>query len=613
MNENRERLRPIVDSIIFLARQNIPLRGHRDDGSLLDDTSNALVNEGNFRELLRFRIQAGDTILQKHLQNSNASATYISKTVQNELIDCCGQEILRSILDCVGESKFYSVMFDETTDISHTSQMSMSLRYVNKGGVVREEFVQFLDVHRQHQSTSESSNVNTDDTDKEPKITGEAIGKIVIEALKTLNLDLLDCVGIGTDGCSVMTSQVRGAVTVIQFTATNAVRCPCFNHALNLSLGKSATVQSVRNAVGIVKEVVSFFTASAKRNFVLKNVVKGQLIRMCETRWIERHDSLIQFTSELPQIINALTVVSKWHERESASKARCLMSAVSDCEFILAMFCVTDVLSLTLPLSAILQSISMDMASALASVQDILTVLQSRRADVSQYSAVYTAAESVMAELDISVNTPRSVKKQQNRPNPPASSPHEYYWRSLYIPLLESVIADLQSRFSGDTINILQELSNLIPAKVVTIDDSRAVAKSLLQKYGDLLNLPSSSAGELQLGGEIDLWRSKWIREGAHRRPPLTASDALIVCDSKLYPATNCLLHLLLTLPVSVATAERSFSTLRRLKTWLRSRMTEQRLTGLALMNIHREHSVSVDAVIDRFAKSKPRLLDFVL
>jgi hypothetical protein len=76
---------------------------------------------------------------------------------------------------------------------------------------------------------------------------------------------------------------------------------------------------------------------------------------------------------------------------------------------------------------------------------------------------------------------------------------------------------------------------------------------------------------------------------------------------------TNCLLHLLLTLPVSVATAERSFSTLRRLKTWLRSRMTEQRLTGLALMNIHREHSVSVDAVIDRFAKSKPRLLDFVL
>jgi hypothetical protein len=41
--------------------------------------------------------------------------------------------------------------------------------------------------------------------------------------------------------------------------------------------------------------------------------------------------------------------------------------------------------------------------------------------------------------------------------------------------------------------------------------------------------------------------------------------------------------------------------------------MTEQRLTGLALMNIHREQTISVDAVIDRFAIGKARNLDFVL
>ena len=56
--ENRARLRPIIESIIFLCRQNIPLRGHRDDGSLFDqdsgDVSCANVNEGNFRELLVF-------------------------------------------------------------------------------------------------------------------------------------------------------------------------------------------------------------------------------------------------------------------------------------------------------------------------------------------------------------------------------------------------------------------------------------------------------------------------------------------------------------------------------------------------------------------------------
>ncbi|CAI6349937.1 unnamed protein product [Macrosiphum euphorbiae] len=66
-------------------------------------------------------------------------------------------------------------------------------------------------------------------------------------------------------------------------------------------------------------------------------------------------------------------------------------------------------------------------------------------------------------------------------------------------------------------------------------------------------------------------------------------------------------------LEVLVAMAEMSFSTLRRLKTWLRTRMIEDRLNGLALMHIHRDISIDIEQVIDRFAKNKNRKLDFVL
>lgn len=41
--------------------------------------------------------------------------------------------------------------------------------------------------------------------------------------------------------------------------------------------------------------------------------------------------------------------------------------------------------------------------------------------------------------------------------------------------------------------------------------------------------------------------------------------------------------------------------------------MSEERLTGLALLNVHRDIPVSVDKVIDRFAKTKKRSLNFVL
>lgn len=62
-----------------LGKQNISLRGHRDDSPL------DFNNQGNFKELLKYRIHAGDTNLEKHLQNSSSRATYISKTTQNSL------------------------------------------------------------------------------------------------------------------------------------------------------------------------------------------------------------------------------------------------------------------------------------------------------------------------------------------------------------------------------------------------------------------------------------------------------------------------------------------------------------------------------------------------
>lgn len=85
VNENRMRLIPIVESVIFLGRQNISLQGHRDDGMLLTtpiNTNNqsAFFNEGNFRELLKFRVKSGDSVLKIHHKNTSSKATYISKT-----------------------------------------------------------------------------------------------------------------------------------------------------------------------------------------------------------------------------------------------------------------------------------------------------------------------------------------------------------------------------------------------------------------------------------------------------------------------------------------------------------------------------------------------------
>ncbi|KAF0758767.1 52 kDa repressor of the inhibitor of the protein kinase-like, partial [Aphis craccivora] len=66
------------------------------------------------------------------------------------------------------------------------------------------------------------------------------------------------------------------------------------------------------------------------------------------------------------------------------------------------------------------------------------------------------------------------------------------------------------------------------------------------------------------------------------------------------------------TLPVSTSTPERMFSSLKRIKTYLRNSMSEKRLNGLAMLAIHNDITLSNEEVIDELAK-KPRNLDIIL
>jgi hypothetical protein len=63
----------------------------------------------------------------------------------------------------------------------------------------------------------------------------------------------------------------------------------------------------------------------------------------------------------------------------------------------------------------------------------------------------------------------------------------------------------------------------------------------------------------------------------------------------QMLPEVINLLRLYLTLPVTSCTAERSFSGLRRLKTYLRSTVTQKRLNHIAVLHFHREQSQSLD------------------
>ena len=135
----------------------------------------------------------------------------------------------------------------------------------------------------------------------------------------------------------------------------------------------------------------------------------------------------------------------------------------------------------------------------------------------------------------------------------------------------------------------------------VMMDDSlqNATTDELTDFYGEDLPSPSS------LQTELHLWKCKW--RSSSQPLPDTPADALMFASESMFPNIHSLLRLVCTIPVTSCECERSVSVLRRLKTYLRSSMGQERLSGLALMHIQYSMEIDYEEVINIFARKHPR------
>jgi hypothetical protein len=76
------------------------------------------------------------------------------------------------------------------------------------------------------------------------------------------------------------------------------------------------------------------------------------------------------------------------------------------------------------------------------------------------------------------------------------------------------------------------------------------------------------------------------------------------VKDADCYPNVSIAYRILLTIPVIVASAERSFSKLKLLRNCLRSTMLQERTNGLATCSIEKDilDTIDLDNILEDFA-----------
>ena len=130
---NKHILQEIIRAILHLAKQGLPLRGHREQIS-------SSSNPGNFLVLLKDRATT-DTILKKHLEQPlSQNGTCLLPRSQNEIINVISFDIIcANILKEVKETKFYAILADEVSS-NNVEHLPVCLQFVATSGEVRAEF-----------------------------------------------------------------------------------------------------------------------------------------------------------------------------------------------------------------------------------------------------------------------------------------------------------------------------------------------------------------------------------------------------------------------------------------------------------------------------------------
>lgn len=583
IKENREALLPIIKTIIFCGEQELPLRGDIDSGPLT--LSKPENKDGKFRALLRFRVDAGDQSLKKHLENANRNATYISPVIQNEVLTICGEIIQKNLVADVNKSKYFSVIADETLDVSGTEQISLCLRYVNSSYMLREDFVGFVPIY---------------------DLSGKNIAATIIKECGKLGLDVANIVGQGYDGASSMAGKFNGVQAEIKKLYPKALFVHCANHRLNLALSSAMSVTHIRNCLGTMSDVCNLFRNHSFAGVTLKNKInellpsskRSRLVGLCNTRFVERHDSVIVFVELLDPVVASLQSLSE-SSKSISHTAQQLLSAMEKSSFLISLLVCEKLLSFTVRLSTYLQNPQYDLSSALEYATDVIKQLKTLREDADEeFHKIFEKSSSKMKNLfDCEIKIPRLAGKQTMRDNYQAETPEEYFRRAIFIPCTEELISNLELRFETN-IDVLSAFNILLP---------KNLEKNTSDRLNSLSSYFSENVSDTEVEVEYSLWYEKWKSTEKQLRPD-NALSSLSACPVELYPTIHCLLKIFATLPVSTASAERSFSTMKRLKTYLRSKTGDERLTSLALLSVHWNQDINPEEVLNIMGRRNRRI-----
>lgn len=604
---NRSAVATAARVALVCARQDIGLRGHRETES--DDKKSNFVNMGNFLEIIKL-VKLESETAKNNLDNLPRNATYLSKDSQNELLDVSANIILKHIVnETTYNDGIFSLILDEARDSSKLEQMSACIRYVSRNGV-EERFAGFIQLD---------------------ELNARALSDKALEHLSSIGLVPEKCIAQAYDGASVMSGGTNGVQSLFRKAAKNpCVYVHCYAHRVNLVLvDVSKTVDIVGDTFGLLEAIYAFQSVSSLRhNQFIKTQTELypgkrslELPLQSDTRWVCKYRGIKYFQSCFASAKSALQYFATSNNKREAAEAKGLLMQFCKFKIIFVLHIFSDLLELTNGLSMMLQQKEVEFGTAVKIVKSIILTLEDKRSD-DYFNQIWDKsrefAENVDVEEPKDFNTRKTVvpKKlsdyyttlatcsSEDRDREVGSLPLKTKYKKAYFQIIDSMKEEFSSRFQQN--DFVCNAADACNPKSNSFLDFKYI-EAFAEKYEAFFK------NRTKLKSEVDLLRNMF-----HENNMTSASTTQLFFELQkmeiVFPELLTLIKLVLTLPVTSVTAERSFSSMKRIKTYLRSTMKTDRLSNLTLLSIERELSEKLlqdpDEIVKEFSKIGNRRLN---
>lgn len=571
MKAAREALLKMISSLRYLMTQGLAIRGHTDADS-------------NYQNLLEL-IAEDNSALSSWLQRTKYK--WLSHEITSEIGSILSNEVLKSLVNRLKDSQYYSVIIDETSDVSQHEQVSICFRFVSgEDFKINELFFGFY---------------------KTESTTAEQLMNILMDVLTRFSLNIESCRGIATDGAANMTGAFSGLQAKVRESEPRAIHIHCLAHSLNLVAQEAMQNETVvRDVLANIKEIVNFLRGSPKRLAIFESLQGGEdgstnhpvsIRPYCPTRWCCRISSLktmLQNFSELMLFFEEIEL----EKSDAGAKAKGFLKLLQSFQFLFVIKTLIKVLGPIEILNKFLQTSSLQLQKAMDNISSILQALKSFRGD-EHFNTLWSSCMDLKNKFG--VNDPklpkaRKIPRRIDSGAPPAAftDPKDYY-RKIYFELTDIVIRCLETRFSQNVMVHFKEMESFLTLKT---KDCSYVESFYMDDFDpERLTLHRNMM--------LDICKSKnFIIDSVEDLVKFFSTN-----ENKhvgeMIPEVVKLIKIALTIPVSTCTAERSFSALRRLKTYLRSTLTQVKLNDTSIVHIHKEtaKALDIETVANSFIK----------